>query len=44
VCGLFALTNKAIWNLQIATFAAFGGFATLVLAQVAHIRSRPWWR
>jgi Fusaric acid resistance protein-like len=32
VCGLFALTNKAIGNLQIATFAAFGGFATLVLA------------
>ncbi len=32
VCGLFALTDKAIGNLQIATFAAFGGFATLVLA------------
>ncbi|HSC04022.1 MAG TPA: hypothetical protein VLC49_11905, partial [Solirubrobacteraceae bacterium] len=32
VCGLFALTNNAIGNLQIATFAAFGGFATLVLA------------
>jgi uncharacterized membrane protein YccC len=32
VCGLFALTDKVIGNLQIATFAAFGGFATLVLA------------
>jgi uncharacterized membrane protein YccC len=32
VCGLFALTYKGIGNLQMATFAAFGGFATLVLA------------
>jgi membrane associated rhomboid family serine protease len=32
VCGLFALTDQAMGNLQIATFAAFGGFATLVLA------------
>jgi uncharacterized membrane protein YccC len=32
VCGLFALTDKVMGNLQIATFAAFGGFATLVLA------------
>jgi uncharacterized membrane protein YccC len=32
VCGMFALTYKAIGNLQMATFAAFGGFATLVLA------------
>ena len=32
VCGLFALTSQVIGNLQIATFAAFGGFATLVLA------------
>ncbi len=32
VCGLFALTSQAIGNLQMATFAAFGGFATLVLA------------
>ena len=32
VSGLFALTDKAIGNLQMATFAAFGGFATLVLA------------
>jgi uncharacterized membrane protein YccC len=32
VCGLFALTSKVIGNPQIATFAAFGGFATLVLS------------
>jgi uncharacterized membrane protein YccC len=32
VCGLFALTSKVIGNPQIATFAAFGSFATLVLA------------
>ncbi|HJS94286.1 MAG TPA: hypothetical protein VJ741_08480, partial [Solirubrobacteraceae bacterium] len=32
VCGLFALTDQVMGNLQIATFAAFGGFATLVLA------------
>jgi uncharacterized membrane protein YccC len=30
--GLFALTDLVIGNLQMATFAAFGGFATLVLA------------
>ena len=30
--GLFALSSKVIGNPQIATFAAFGGFATLVLA------------
>lgn len=35
VCGLFALTDKAIGNPQIATFAAFGGFATLVLSSFA---------
>jgi len=35
VCGLFAFTDKAIGNAQIATFAAFGGFATLVLATFA---------
>lgn len=34
-CGLFALSNKVIQNAQIATFAAFGGFATLVLASFA---------
>jgi hypothetical protein len=32
VPGLFALAYEVIGNLQIATFAAFGGFATLVLA------------
>jgi uncharacterized membrane protein YccC len=32
VCALFAFTDRAIGNLQMATFAAFGGFATLVLA------------
>ena len=35
VCGLFALTDKVIGNAQIATFAAFGGFATLVLSSFA---------
>ena len=32
VPGLFALSSKVIGNPQVATFAAFGGFATLVLA------------
>lgn len=32
VPGLFALGYKVIGDLQVATFAAFGGFATLVLA------------
>jgi uncharacterized membrane protein YccC len=35
ICGLFAFTNQVIGNAQIATFAAFGGFATLVLASFA---------
>jgi uncharacterized membrane protein YccC len=35
VCGLFALTDKVIGNLQIALFAAFGSFATLVLSSFA---------
>jgi hypothetical protein len=35
VCGLFALTHEVIGNAQMATFAAFGGFATLVLASFA---------
>jgi uncharacterized membrane protein YccC len=35
ICGLFALTKQVIGNAQIATFAAFGGFATLVLASFA---------
>ncbi|MBV9802375.1 MAG: FUSC family protein [Solirubrobacterales bacterium] len=38
VCGLFALTDRVMGNLQIATFAAFGGFATLVLAAFAGTR------
>ena len=32
VAGLFAITHELIGNAQMATFAAFGGFATLVLA------------
>ncbi len=32
VPGVFAITYEVIGNLQMATFAAFGGFATLVLA------------
>ncbi|HEY0517611.1 MAG TPA: FUSC family protein [Solirubrobacteraceae bacterium] len=32
VAGLFALCQEAIGNVQMATFAAFGGFATLVLS------------
>jgi hypothetical protein len=35
VAGLFALCDEVIGNLQMATFAAFGGFATLVLASFA---------
>ncbi len=38
VCGLFALTEQAIGNLQMATFAAFGSFATLVLASFGGTR------
>ena len=38
VCGLFAFTDKVIGNLQMATFAAFGGFATLVLASFGGTR------
>ena len=38
VAGLFALTDKVIGNLQMATFAAFGGFATLVLASFGGTR------
>jgi uncharacterized membrane protein YccC len=38
VSGLFAVTDKVIGNLQMATFAAFGGFATLVLASFAGTR------
>ncbi len=38
VPGLFAITYLGIGNLQMATFAAFGGFATLVLAAFAGTR------
>ena len=38
VCGLFAITLEGIGNLQIATFAAFGSFATLVLASFGGTR------
>ena len=38
VSGLFAFTDEVIGNLQMATFAAFGGFATLVLASFAGTR------
>ena len=38
VCGLFALTDKVIGNPQIALFAAFGSFATLVLSSFAGAR------
>src|SRR5437763_1223015 len=38
VAGLFAFTLEVIGNLQMATFAAFGGFATLVLASFAGSR------
>ena len=35
VGGLFAFTSQVLQNAQISTFAAFGGFATLVLASFA---------
>jgi uncharacterized membrane protein YccC len=38
VPGLFAFCDKVVGNLQMATFAAFGGFATLVLANFAGTR------
>jgi uncharacterized membrane protein YccC len=38
VPGLFAITDVVIGNLQMATFAAFGGFATLVLASFSGSR------
>ena len=38
VPGLFAFTSQVIGNLQMATFAAFGGFATLVLASFGGTR------
>ena len=38
VPALFALTYKGLGNLQMALFAAFGGFATLVLASFGGTR------
>jgi uncharacterized membrane protein YccC len=38
MAGLFAITYKLIGNLQIATFAAFGSFATLVLSSFGGTR------
>jgi uncharacterized membrane protein YccC len=38
VPALFALTYKVIGNVQMATFAAFGGFATLILANFGGTR------
>ena len=38
VSSLFAITLEGIGNLQMATFAAFGSFATLVLASFAGTR------
>jgi uncharacterized membrane protein YccC len=38
VPGLFAVTDKLFGNVQMATFAAFGGFATLVLASFGGTR------
>jgi len=48
--GVFALCEEVIGNLQMATFAAFGSFATLVLATFSgtwkeKLRAHtPWWR
>ncbi len=36
--GLFAITDRVLGNPQMATFAAFGGFATLVLASFGGTR------
>lgn len=38
VPGLFALAYVVMDDLQVATFAAFGGFATLVLASFGGTR------
>jgi uncharacterized membrane protein YccC len=38
ITGLFALADQVIGNLQIATFVAFGGFATLVLSSFGGTR------
>ena len=36
--GLFALSSQVVGNVQMSTFAAFGGFATLVLASFGGAR------
>jgi uncharacterized membrane protein YccC len=38
VPGVFAFTDRVVGNLQMATFAAFGGFATLVLVSFGGTR------
>ena len=38
VPGLFAFADQVLDNLQVATFAAFGGFATLVLVSFGGTR------
>ena len=38
VPGLFAITDQLIGNLQMATFASFGGFATLVMSSFGGTR------
>jgi uncharacterized membrane protein YccC len=38
MAGLFAISDELIGNLQVATFAAFGSFATLVLSSFAGTR------
>ena len=38
VPGIFAISDKVVGNLQMATFSAFGGFATLVLASFSGTR------
>jgi len=38
VPGLFAFADQVVGNLQVATFAAFGGFATLVMSSFGGTR------
>jgi uncharacterized membrane protein YccC len=38
VAGMFALTDEVVGNVQMATFAAFGSFATLVLSSFGGTR------
>ena len=41
--ALFAFTSQVIGNLQMATFAAFGSFATLLLATFGGSAGTSWW-